>query len=319
MVDSPRSGRVVDQRLLAGRLRFKHLQLIDMLGRTGNILRAASEMGVTQSAASKILLDAERILDVSIFERQARGLVATTAGIMIMEFAKRSLNELSNVVFDATQMKQGGAGCLRVGAIMATTPDILPYVMSEIRKRRPFLNVHLTATTSDEIINMLKERKIEIGLCRLSNHLDIIDFNFEELFEENYWVFCSPGHSVATAKELSIADLADLPWVLQPWSSPSRQVIERSFAAAGVRSPNSLIETTSRFATLNLVQYAGMVSLLPSTILAKAVKNGDLVKLPIGILKPDTRYGLVMRKSETLSEAALLFGQLVRERSAQKT
>jgi DNA-binding transcriptional LysR family regulator len=300
---------------LAARLRFKHLQLIETLARTGTILRAASEMGITQSAASKILLDAERLLEVPIFERQARGLVATAVGITIMEFAKRALNELSNLAFDTAEMKRGGAGSLRIGAIMATTPGILPHVMSEIRRQRPLLIIHLTATTSDEIITLLRERRIEIGLCRLSNHSDRVDFDFEELFEEEYWIFVGADHPLARLRNLRIRDLSDLPWVLQPWASPSRQVIEKSFAAEGVRSPVSLIETTSRFATLNLVQHAGMVGLLPSTILAKAVRSGELARLSIGTLKPDTNYGLVTRKRDALSGPALLFAQLVRERS----
>jgi DNA-binding transcriptional LysR family regulator len=315
VVKAPRIVASSEQRRLAARLRFKHLQLIETLARTGTILRAATEMGITQSAASKILLDAERLLEAPIFERQTRGLVATAAGITIMEFAKRSLNELNNVAFETAKMRRGGAGSLRIGAIMATAPGILPDVMSEIRRQRPLLTIHLTATTSDEIITLLRERRIEIGLCRLSGHSDKVDFDFEELFDEEYWIFAGADHPLARSRDLTIKDLSDLPWVLQPWPSPSRQIIERSFAAEGVRSPVSLIETTSRFATLNLVQYAGMVSLLPSTILAKAVRRGELAKLSLGSLKPDTNYGLVKRKHDALSEPALLFAQLVREQS----
>src|SRR5215207_2819313 len=75
-------------------------------------------------------------------------------------------------------------------------------------------------------------------------------------------------HPLVGGEDITLSDLAHLPWVLQPRSSPSRQVLDSAFAKSGVSIPPSRVETTSRFATLNLVKHAGMIAMLPSTILS---------------------------------------------------
>lgn len=294
------------------RLRFKHLQLIEALGRSGNMGQAANEMKISQPAASKILQDAEHIFDAALFERQPRGLLPTDVGFHIIRYAQQSLNEMSRVAADVGEMKAGGAGAFHVGALMAAMPAILPSAIAELRRRRPLLTIHLTATTSDEIVRLLDQRELEIGLCRLPHANQRVSFDFEELFDEQYWVFIDRHHPLAGAEEVDFADLISLPWVLQPPSSPSRQVLEAALAESGLPVPRSRVETTSRFATLNLVKHAGMVGLLPSTILLEAVERGELVKLELAPLRPPSKYGLVKRRGEDLSEHALDFTSIIR-------
>jgi molybdate transport repressor ModE-like protein len=59
------------------RLRVRHLRLLEALERAGNLGHAAEELGITQSAATKILQDAEEILGVALFERRHRGMAPT--------------------------------------------------------------------------------------------------------------------------------------------------------------------------------------------------------------------------------------------------
>src|SRR3954464_13031980 len=92
-----------------GRLRIKHLQLIEALGRTGTIGQAADELRITQSAASKTLHDAEQIFDAALFDRHARGLGPTTVGSHVIRYARRCLNETGRVLSDVETLKAGGA------------------------------------------------------------------------------------------------------------------------------------------------------------------------------------------------------------------
>jgi DNA-binding transcriptional LysR family regulator len=294
------------------RLRLKHLQLIEALGRTGSISQAGEEMQLTQSAATKVLQDAEEIFDAVLFSRHPRGLVATAVGHQLIRYAQQFLNETGRVLADVGSLKRGGAGSISIGAIMATMPSVLPKALAELRRRKPLLTVHLTATTSDEILTMLEQRKLEIGVCRLTHPSQKAIFNFEQLFDEVYWIFVGKGHPVAGSSHISLVDLVQLPWVLQPLPAPSRQVLETAFAIAGVLTPSSLVETTSRFATLNLVKHAGMIGMLPSTILSEGVEHGEFVRLPIKELKPPTKYGLVTRRGEPLSDHVADLAAIIR-------
>lgn len=296
------------------RLRLKHLRLLEVLHRTGSMGQAAEELRVTQSAATKILQDAEQIFDSALFNRSPRGLSGTAVGLHVIQYAKRILNDTERVVHNVDNMKAGGAGSLAIGAIMAAMPGILPAALTELRSRKPLLTVHLTASTSDEIVAMMEQKKLDIAVCRLTHASQASMFDIEVLFSEASWLFVGRGHPLANSTEVQLADLVHLPWVMQPWSAPARQLLEAAFAKAGIPTPPSRIETTSRFATLNLVSHAGMVGLLPSTILAEPLARGDLVRLPIDLPDALPGFGLVTRRDEPCSEHALEFASIIRSR-----
>src|SRR3954466_5023272 len=104
--------------------------------------------------------------------------------------------------------------------------------------------------------------------------------------------------------------------VMQPWTSPARQVLEAAFTTVGASSPETRVETTSIFAALHLVREAGMVGALPSTILSESVARADLVRLPISLPNTLLQYGIVTRRGEPLSANALEFIPVIREQYA---
>lgn len=312
MVMEPGQAMPGEMRSVYGRLRLKHLQLIAVVDRTGNLGKAASELNMTQSAASKILQDAEDIFASALFERSARGLAATVVGEHVIRYAQRALNHAAQVVSDVETLNSGGAGSIAIGAIMASTSRILPAALTELRRRRPYLVVHLNATTSDEIVALMDKGQIEIGLCRLTNASQGSRYDFEELFDEDYWIFAGSGHPLAGKPSVTLADLASQPWVVQPWPSPSRQVLDGEFARQGLSPPRSRVETRSRMALLQLVKHAGMIGLLPSTLLAEYVERGELVRLPIEALLTPSRYGLVTRRGEQPGHYVAEFAAIVR-------
>jgi molybdate transport repressor ModE-like protein len=166
------------------RLRFKHLRLVEVLHRTGGIAHAAEELGVTQSAATKILQDVESIFGAEIFHRSSRGLTVTPAGGAVVEYATRFINDTKRVASDVEAITLGGAGSVAIGTIMGAMPHILPRAVAELRRRKPLLTINLAATTSDEVLLMLQQRRLEIGLCRLTHASQQREFQIEELFTE---------------------------------------------------------------------------------------------------------------------------------------
>ncbi|KGS11645.1 LysR family transcriptional regulator, partial [Pseudomonas coronafaciens] len=59
-------------------LKYRHLILIDTLGRTQNMHLAAQQMNLSQPALSKMLKEIESLLGFAIFERLPRSMVPTS-------------------------------------------------------------------------------------------------------------------------------------------------------------------------------------------------------------------------------------------------
>ena len=80
------------------RLRVRHLRLLEALERSENLGQAAEELGITQSAATKILQDAEELLELPLFERRQRGMAPTEIGRFVIGYARRILNDIEGAI-----------------------------------------------------------------------------------------------------------------------------------------------------------------------------------------------------------------------------
>lgn len=303
--------------LLLGRLKLKHLRLIDALARSGNLHRIAGELNITQPAATKILQDAEAILAVQLFQRLPRGMTLTEIGQFVVDYARRMLRETDDFAEGLDNLKAGGFGALAIGAIMATTPGLLPRAIAELKRRRPLMTIRLLAATSDILLDSLERNEVSVVLGRFTHPNNALSFNIEPLAKEELWVFAAKDHPLATRDEIDLAETAHLPWVLQPRTSPMRQLIDATFAERGIAALNNCVETTSIFATLHLVREAGMVACLPKSILVEGVASGTFRRLPVALANQLGALGIITRRGEPLSANVSDFIDVLRSLNSQ--
>jgi DNA-binding transcriptional LysR family regulator len=297
---------------LLARMRFTHLRLLDVLARTGNMHRAAEEMRVTQPAATKILHQLEDILGVALFQRTPRGMAATEIGLSVVAYARRTLSDGERFAVGLDNLKRGGYGALSVGAILATASDLLPKAVAELKRRRPLMTIHLLAATSDMLMTALERRELELVIGRLTNVRHAVDFDFEPLSREELWLFAADTHPLARRRGLKIEELAAAAWVRQPSLSPMRHLLDPMFVRAGIDAPENVVETMSVFATIQLVRYAGMIAVLPKSIVKEEVQRGGLIRLPLPLEAELDPYGIVTPKGGGLSDNAVEFLAIIR-------
>jgi DNA-binding transcriptional LysR family regulator len=308
-------AKPVSLNTLYRRLRYKHLHLLEVLSRAGNLHAAAREMNLTQPAVTKILQDVEEIFGGALFTRDTRGTRPTDLGTAAIEIAVRSINDVGQLIGRLEIMRAGGAGTLAIGAIMATAADLLPTAIQRQQVRRPFLRITLLADTSDRLSEALDQKRIDLAISRHVQPIGPRRFRFEPLGKEILWAFAARDHPLAAqAPHATLAELLEWPWVIQPHASPMRQLLERHFATACTRGVRDAVETTSIFATLELVRRAGMIAVLPRSVLSDAVERGEFVMFAIefdnDVLAP---YGILTRFDEPMPAQVTEFVEIVRE------
>src|SRR5690606_13652631 len=95
---------------LIGRLRLRHLALLDTLGRDPNVGRAAKQLHMTQPTASKLLREIENIFETTLFTRNRRGLAPTVAGRAMTRRASVLLAEMRATHAELHSTLQGATG-----------------------------------------------------------------------------------------------------------------------------------------------------------------------------------------------------------------
>lgn len=294
------------------RLRFKQLALIAALGQTRNLHRAAEAVHVTQPTATKMLHDIELIFGFPLFEWLTRGMAPTELGAEVVRFAARLQAEFERFAHDLDSKRQGGYGRLVVGAIMGAAPDLMARAIADLKQVHPLLAVRLLGETSDEIMELLAQGKLDLAVGRFSGPLQHNEFDFEPLANETLYVVARAGHPLLAFERLTLAELQGWPWIMQPLTSPARQVLEQEFAQAHQPTPANLIEASSVFATLQLLQTAPAVAMLPESVVRDHLSTGLLCRLPLTIGNSLTGFGVLTRKGGSLSAVAQEFVRTLR-------
>jgi DNA-binding transcriptional LysR family regulator len=297
---------------LVNRLKFKHLALLVALDDTRNLHQAAEAVNVAQPSASRMLGDIEEAFGFLLFERNARGMTPTPLGVVTLAYARRALAELTRFAEDLDVKRRGGHGQLTVGAIMGAAPDLLAMSVAALKTESPLLNVRILGETSDQVVQLLHRREVDLALGRLTSPLQHNDFSFEPLARETLLLVVRSVHPLAQRARITLPELVDWPWVAQPVTSPARVLFEEELARAGLATPVNLTECASIFATLQLLENYDAVAMLPESVVRDHVRGKLLVALPLEIGKSLAGFGILTRKEEALAEPALRFIELLR-------
>jgi len=298
---------------LINRLRLKHWALLAALADTRTLHEAATRISVTQPSATKMLADIELAFEFALFERHSRGLRPTALGEEVVAYARQSQASLGRFIEGLEVKRRGGHGLLVIGAIMGAAPDLVARAVARIKQQRPLLNIRMVGETSDQISISLERHDIELAVGRFASLLQHNLFDFTPLSNEVMQVVVRRGHALVRNKKPQLATLMGSPWILQPVTSPARQLLEEEFSKARLSTPPNVVECASVFATLQLLQTSDAVAVLPESVVRDHVKAGLLRVLPIPIGSDLKGFGVLTRKGEALSEVAATFVALLRQ------
>ena len=301
---------------MQNRLRLKHFSLMRALGETQNLHMAAEVMNMTQPSATKLLKDVESLLGLPLFLRHSRGLSPTPLGEEVINYARHLLGQMGNFTADLESKRHGGHGFLSVGSIMGAVPDLVAPAVNQMKLRYPRLTIRVLGDTSDQIMQLMEAHQLELAVCRFSATAQYGNFSFETLGNEEMLFVVAKGHRLADAPPSSIAELIGEAWVMQPLSSPSRVLLEREFADQNLPRPANLIECSSVFAALQVVQCTNAVSLLSEPVVRDALLAGRVSALPLSHRATLPQYGLLTRRGSTLSSSAQEFAEVLRTLSS---
>ena len=249
---------------LCSRLRYRHLHLLDALARSRNVHVAAQQLNVTQPAATKILKDIEDMLGAELFERLPRDMKPTEIGGFVLRFAHESLNVASKFLEELDHMKRGGYGIVQIGVTYGVAHLLSPCIV-RMKARHPRVSIRVLERTSDLLLQELKEKTIDLVIGRFTGEDQHNWFEFRDIGATRMCVVANPRHPLLGEKALTLAQLMDWPWIVQPLTTPTRQLFEGALADHGLSCPVSLVETTSIFTTLQLLEASEMLAVLPSS------------------------------------------------------
>ncbi|MDK4733076.1 LysR substrate-binding domain-containing protein [Rhizobium sp. CNPSo 3490] len=198
------------------------LRALEAVGRLGSLQAAADELGVSVGAVSQQVIKAEAQLGQVIFERTARGMMATEAGRPVLAALDEGFARLSQAV-SIVSRKDDTILTISVAPVFAAR--WLVHRLHRFAERYPDIKLRLDATTN--LVNPAIS-DVDIGIRVGAGKWP--DVKAELLLEQEVFPVCSPEMA---AKLREPADILALPAVVDGRAMFSWEVWMREAGLSG--------------------------------------------------------------------------------------
>src|SRR6202051_2490114 len=122
---------------------IKHIRAVNSVALYGSFTAAAADLGMTQSAVSRLVLQLEKQLGVSLFLRPTPNVVLTAPGREFTASTRRLIEDLNIQVENARALGGQIRGRLIISCLLSITHHVVPDAVLKYRKAHPGVEVHL--------------------------------------------------------------------------------------------------------------------------------------------------------------------------------
>jgi DNA-binding transcriptional LysR family regulator len=285
-------------RLLDGRLKMRHLVLVDALTRQGSVIGAAAALQMSQPVATRTLQELEAILGVSLYERGPRGVTPTTIGGTFTGHARAILAQLSQAGRQVTEFTDAHRGTVVVGANPGSHM-LLPQAMARLKRQRPLLTVIVRESSPEALSVDLEGGRIDLIVGRFTSTTES-EMRIP-LYNELIEIFTRAQHPLTQRCTINFADLGDYPWIIPGTESALRREVEQLFARHAMPLPDNRVETTSWLVVRQLVLESDFVAAMSGLI---TLHEPGLRALPLSFGPIEHSVGITTATGRVLSPSA---------------
>ncbi|MEV0701239.1 LysR substrate-binding domain-containing protein [Saccharopolyspora sp. NPDC050389] len=295
-------------RLLDGRLKIRHLILVDALTKQGSVVGAAAALHVTQPVATRSLHEVEEILGVTLYERGPRGVTPTVFGEAFTGHARAVLAQLAQAGRHVDELAGATRGTTVVGTHLAGSNMLLPAAIAQLKTKRPLLTVVVREGTPESLLVELEAGRIDMIVGRLTAPSNESVTRIA-LYHESVCLVVRAEHPLAAGDACGLAELVGYPWILPGVETVLRRELEQFFSQHCLPMPANCVECTSFLTVRHLLIETDAIAVLPSLISHDDLR---LTTLPFSLDPVGHSVGMTVAKGRRLSPSALALADELR-------
>lgn len=275
-----------------------------------SVTGAAEDLGFTPSAVSQTLGKLQQEVGLPLFRRRSRGIVPTDAGHLLATHARRVLQQLDAAEADMQEIVEGKRGVLKIGTFPSLAASFLPKALDEFRAQYPSIKLSVQSTIFEKLLDHLARGHTH--LCFLWDYpwkrFEAAGVRCDEVFTEPSVVLVAETHRLATAQDVSMAELREESWVSRADDHPVVEVLERAAAESGYRPSISMYANDYQEAQA-MVSVGIGIAMVPLS--AVALQHPKVRVLSLRDSLPERRVLLAQREERSYAPAEIAFRRLV--------
>ncbi len=186
-------------------LDLRHYQMIAMLAKTPRVTDAADQLGITPSALSHRIREAERRLGVPLFSRSHKRLRMTAAAEYLAQVADRLIADLVRAEHDAERMGHGVRHVVRLAVEAYSSYHWLPSFLRHLKEVQPDVGIQVVAAAAKAPLESLADHTVDLVI--LSGDQSASRFESVRLFDDELVFIMPPNHRLSGRAHIDGKDI----------------------------------------------------------------------------------------------------------------
>ncbi|MQA11693.1 MAG: LysR family transcriptional regulator [Pseudonocardiaceae bacterium] len=255
----------------------RRLEYFHALAEDGNFSRTAERLHISQSALSQQIQRLEAEIGAYLFDRSARPVALTEAGIRLLRHSVPLLEHVRAVDTLRSDAARGETGTLRIGLIPLALYGPLPMRIREFTRQHPDVRIRLHKMDTAALLDALTNGQLDVGFL---NARPPAGGHATDLFEVPLRVALPSDHPLASRCSLKLRQLRSEPLIMFP-REHAPENFDRVIAAcmsAGF-SPRVITETGDYASQIGYVCVGVGFALVPPDV--NAIHRAEVVHIPL--------------------------------------
>ncbi|MCL1068630.1 LysR substrate-binding domain-containing protein [Shewanella olleyana] len=250
------------------KITLKMLRYFYELSLTGHFGKAASQLSITNSPLSSQIKELEMLLGVELVERNSRNVKLTDAGQVLQSECGHLFGSIEHSMLKVQHVSRRSSNQIQIGIVSSSFWAGFGDMINRFNQLHPQCMTDIIELSPQAQKQAILDKKIDIGIVRFADALDIHPLSFKALTDENFVVAMASNHEFNDKAELSLADLRNQSFTfMQRENSASASLIINECRQSGF-VPNVVKELIEPTTLMAYVAISHAVAVVPSSFAA---------------------------------------------------
>ncbi len=255
---------------------FRKLEILLAFMETGNLARAAEQLGVSTASVHRALHSLETGTRCALFRMEGRNLIPNDAAQALADTAREVLRTMSEGIRSTRELAGYAADRIRIGSLYSLTSRVVPALVMGLKLRKSEIQTELVLGSNTDLLRKLHDGAIDAALIGMPDGAP--DIESQLLFEDDIFFAAPEGSRYARQTEIDLSTCADERFVSLNDGFVTSSGFMEAFRVAQF-TPNVVMKTGDIFSLMNLVSGGVGCTLLPGRVRSVLPRKVQLIPL----------------------------------------
>lgn len=289
-------------------MRLRQIEVFHAVYSNGSISAAARSLHVSQPAVSKVLRHTESQLGIRLFDLVRGRLVPTDEAHALFREVDEVFLRIGSLQLAAQNLKNSGAGHLRVGVVPSLGLDVAPAAIAQFRSKHKDVTFDVKTLHHHDMLRALYERECDLAIAYAPPMQPRLE---QQWLAEAKLVLVAPrGRFDPAIGPIALAALDDVEMIGVTNSGPVGAIVADALSHAFV-APREVAAVSTYYVAAALVRHGVGVAIVDEYT-GRAMASAEVDVLPLSPALPFAIHA-VWLEDRPLSKLGVGFVRVVEQ------